>query len=136
MKVAIQVRSSDALQDQISKELARQIGHLRGIGVADTDVDFVITLIATEIKLATGRVQGIVLSWVVLQPLDPSVLDNLIDERKRAFAKLLLAEYQQFRQQRQVIWADRDIKKLASYVVDDFEASFLDPARAKLAAAG
>lgn len=136
MKVAIQVRSSDALQDPISKEIASQIGRIRGVDIADADSDFVLSLIATELKLNNGRSSGIMASWVVLHPLDPTILDRFIEPQNRAFAKLLLSDYQQFCRQRQVIWGDRDIKKLASYIVDDFEKTFIEPARTKLAATG
>ena len=119
MNVALQVRASESLQAEITQELTRQLELIEDVRVAEKDCDIIINLIATELKTRDGRSSGLAVSWVAMEPLDPSVVDKFVQPQGRAFVKLLLSDYHRLRRQRQLIMGDRDIRKLAAHVVGD-----------------
>ena len=119
MNVALQVRASESLQAEITQELTRQLELIEDVRVAEKDCDIIINLIATELKTRDGRSTGLAVSWVAMEPLDPSVVDKFVQPQGRAFVKLLLSDYHRLRRQRQLIMGDRDIRKLAAHVVGD-----------------
>jgi len=119
MNVALQVRASESLQAEITQELTRQLELIEDVRVAEKDCDIIINLIATELKTRDGRSSGLAVSWVAMEPLDPSVVDKFVQPQGRAFVKLLLSDHHRLRRQRQLIMGDRDIRKLAAHVVGD-----------------
>jgi hypothetical protein len=119
MNVALQVRATESLQAAITQELTRQLEQIEGVRVADADSDIIVNLIATELKTRDGRSTGLAVSWVAMEPLDPSVVDKFVQSQGRAFVKLLLCDYHRMRRQRQLIVGDGDIRKLAAQVVGD-----------------
>ena len=119
MNVSLQVRASESLQAEITQELTRQLELIEDVRVAEKDCDIIINLIATELKTRDGRSSGLAVSWVAMEPLDPSVVDKFVQPQGRAFVKLLLSDHHRLRRQRQLIMGDRDIRKLAAHVVGD-----------------
>jgi hypothetical protein len=119
MNVALQIRASEPLQAEITQELTRQLEQIEGVRVAESGCEIIINLIATELKTRDGRASGLAVSWVSMEPLDPSVVDKFVQPQGRAFVKLMLSDYHRLRRQRQLIMGDRDIRKLAAQVVGD-----------------
>jgi hypothetical protein len=119
MNVALQIRASEPLQAEITQELTRQLEKIEGVRVAESGCEIIINLIATELKTRDGRASGLAVSWVSMEPLDPSVVDKFVQPQGRAFVKLMLSDYHRLRRQRQLIMGDRDIRKLAAQVVGD-----------------
>jgi len=138
MNVALQVRAAESLQAAITQELTRQLEQIDGVCVATANCDIIINLIATELTTRDGRSTGLAVSWVAMEPLDPSVVDKFMQPQGRAFVKLLLCDYHRMRRQRQLILGNRDVRKLAAQVVGDLNNVQRDdpPAIAAAAAAG
>ena len=137
MNVALQVRATESLQAAITQELTRQLEQIDGVHVAQTDCDIIINLVATELKTRDGRSTGLAVSWVAMEPLDPSVVDKFVQPQGRAFVKLMLCDYHRMRRQRQLILGDGDIRKLAAQVVSDLNnVQRDDPPGTPAAAAG
>jgi len=137
MNVALQVRAAESLQAEITQELTRQLEQIEGVRVATANCDIIINLIATELTTRDGRSSGLAVSWVAMEPLDPSVVDKFVQPQGRAFVKLLLCDYHRLRRQRQLILGNRDVRKLAAQVVGDLNnVQRDDPPAAAVAAAG
>lgn len=137
MNVALQVRAAESLQAEITQELTRQLEQIEGVRVATANCDIIINLIATELTTRDGRSSGLAVSWVAMEPLDPSVVDKFVQPQGRAFVKLLLCDYHRLRRQRQLILGNRDVRKLAAQVVGDLNTvQREDPPAAAVAAAG
>jgi len=136
MNVALQVRAAESLQAEITQELTRQLEQIEGVRVATANCDIIINLIATELTTRDGRSSGLAVSWVAMEPLDPSVVDKFVQPQGRAFVKLLLCDYHRLRRQRQRILGNRDVRKLAAQVVGDLNNVQRDDPPAAVAAAG
>lgn len=136
MNVALQVRAAESLQAEITQELTRQLEQIEGVRVATANCDIIINLIATELTTRDGRSSGLAVSWVAMEPLDPSVVDKFVQPQGRAFVKLLLCDYHRLRRQRQLILGNRDVRKLAAQVVGDLNNVQRDDPPAAVAAAG
>jgi len=136
MNVALQVRAAESLQAEITQELTRQLEQIEGVRVATANCDIIINLIATELTTRDGRSSGLAVSWVAMEPLDPSVVDKFVQPQGRAFVKLLLCDYHRLRRQRQLILGNRDVRKLAAQVVGDLNNVQREDPPAAVAAAG
>jgi len=119
MNIAVHVRAAESLQAAITQELTRQLELIEDVRVTETDCNIIINLVATELKTRDGRSSGLAVSWVAMEPLDPSIVDKFVQPQGRAFVKLLLSDYHRLRRQRQLIMGDGDIRKLAAQVVGD-----------------
>ena len=136
MNVALHIRATESLQAAITQELTRQLEQVEGVHVTQSDCDIIINLIATELKTRDGRSTGLAVSWVAMEPLDPSVVDKFVQPQGRAFVKLLLSDYHRLRRQRQLIMGDGDIRKLAAQVVGDLNNARREDPGAPAAAVG
>ncbi len=77
-RVKVTVSSNDNIKDTVSSYLNRELRALNDVELVDTDPEWVIDVMAMELKTSSGRKPGVVLSTVISLYYDKQEVINLV----------------------------------------------------------
>jgi len=128
-KVFISVSGEDNIKDEVESYISQELISLGDIIVTDKEPDWIIEIIAIEVKTKSGPKSGVDLSIVLLKPFNNQIIVNLVSKESKEWVSSQTSDLYRISRHWIEIGAPEDLRSICNDIVADFNSHYIQPAR-------
>lgn len=131
-RVSVSVNANENIKGEIESYISRELRSLGDIIVTDNNPRWVLNIVALEVSTKGGYKSGVLLSIVILEPFDSSLLMDLVGDKNKQNKQLIYVmtlDLYSFSGHWLRVGAPEDLRKICNAIVADFDTEYIKPAR-------
>lgn len=129
IRVSVNVTAKDDINNLITSYVTRELRSISDVVIVDTNPEWVLSIVAFEVKSKVGEKTGVAFSTVVLEPFNNEILTRMLQEKFKDIGLIITSNLNVFHTQWLQIGSDSDVRSICSKIVADFDGEHLEKQR-------
>jgi hypothetical protein len=128
-RVAVIVSAKGNIKNLITSYVTRELRSLSDVVIVENNPQWVLAIVAFELRTKGGEKTGVAFSTVVLEPFNNNMLKTLLQEKYKDSGFSLTSNLYKFQAQWLQVGSESDIRSICSGIVADFDGEHLEKRR-------
>lgn len=128
-KVKVNVSASDNIKGSVSSYINRELRSLTDVEIVEKDPEWIIYILAMELKTVGGYKSGVAISTVIVHPFYNQILSTWLQPKFKDAGLNVTSSLAWYPDQWLNVGSADDLQKLSKDIVADFDTKYLEESR-------